>query len=110
MRSRHRSGMRRSFTALCAMAVMFTVWWWAGRETAPAPRANPPRVVQSASAPSRRSAAQPAGAVRAPLPGVETEPVAATSPDYRIRLRDARDYWELADSLYVDARQGDAAA
>lgn len=102
--------MRRSFTALCAMAVMFTVWWWAGRETAPAPRANPPRVVQSASAPSRRSAAQPAGAVRAPLPGVETEPVAATSPDYRIRLRDARDYWELADSLYVDARQGDAAA
>jgi hypothetical protein len=44
----------------------------------------------------------PAPAGPAPLPAAE--------PNYRARLDASRDYWELAESLYVPARQGDAAA
>ena len=101
--------MRRSFTLVCAAVVMLAAWWWVHEARVPAVQSTPTAASKQAG---------PASLVRVESPGAEAaattsaEPAASTSvpPDYRTRLRDARDYWELAESLYVNARQGDAAA
>jgi len=101
--------VHRGFTLLCAVGVMLAVWWWARDDRAPAALAPPAHTERV----SPRSAVRPAHTVtgaRAANAAATPAPDASATPDYRTRFRDARDYWDLAESLYIGARQGDAAA
>jgi len=98
------------FTLVCAAAVMFAVWWWARDGRAPAEPVRAPAAAQAAKPPVDSRVERPSTPAR--TRSSATEPITSEPipPDYRTRLRDARDYWDLAESLYVNARQGDAAA
>ena len=102
--------MRRSFTLVCAAGVTLVVWWWARHDHAPAVRAKLPVTAESAIRSTAMRVEKPVSEARAPDSAAGPARGAAGSPDYRTRLRDARDYWDLAESFYVNARQGDAAA
>src|SRR5690349_23816567 len=101
--------VHRWVTGVCAAAVMLAVGWWAREERAPAPGSMPPASTEYPHAASAARFERPANAARA-AEAFDAPPAAPASPDYHSRLRDARDYWDLAESLYVNARQGDAAA
>ncbi|HEX6398666.1 MAG TPA: hypothetical protein VFZ95_14680 [Steroidobacteraceae bacterium] len=94
------------------MTVMLAAWWWTRADRAPTPRAERPAAAKYAGVASAPRLEQPASAVaaRASDAAVDAVVTSPASPDYRARLRDARDYWDLGESLYVNARQGDAAA
>ena len=102
--------MHRGFTLLCAAGVMLAVWWWARQDRAPAAVARPPVTLEQASPTSSVRAGHSVRGTRAIAAVVAPAPSVTAAPDYRTRLRDARDYWDLAQSLYGSARQGDAAA
>lgn len=102
--------MQRVFTLVCAAGVLLAVWWWARDDRAPAMQAMPQMASESANSPSATRVEHSAIPVRAQSSAAEPVTNDAIPPDYRTRLRDARDYWDLAESLYVNARQGDAAA
>jgi len=101
--------VRRLFTLVCAAVVLLAAGWWVREARVPVVHPAPP------AAANRRT---PASVVRVESPeaaapattSVEPARNSSVAPDYRTRLRDARDYWELAESLYVHARQGDPAA
>ncbi len=101
--------MHRSVTLLCAAAVMLAVWWWARDDRAPAVLARTPTASERAR-PSAVRAEHSATGTRATDAVAARASDASVPPDYRTRFRDARDYWTLGESLYVSARQGDAAA
>jgi len=88
---------------------MLAVWWWASLDRAPAVLARLPATVEQAS-PSPLRTGRSVTRAHAVAAVVGPAPDATGSPDYRTRFRDARDYWDLAESLYIGARQGDAAA
>jgi len=97
-------------TLVCAALVAAGVWWWfrepsgaavpAQAEATPAASPSTPRLANATAAVAADHAPQPA----------RSEPGTTQGPDYRAQFRGADDYWDLAQSLYAPARQGDAAA
>src|SRR3954471_14663059 len=83
--------VHRSITRLCAAVLMLAVWWWTREEHAPAAPATSehagPRFASRAEhAVTRTHTIVPIDAPAA---------IARLAPDYRARVRDARDYWDL---------------
>jgi hypothetical protein len=101
--------MNRILTILCAGMVLLGVWWW----TRDAPTSGTPvtPIAEPMEAPTSRAARVEPPAASASTRVTTASAAASTpAPDYRARLNESRDYWELAQSLYAPARQGDAAA
>jgi len=101
---------RALLTLICAALLVAGAWWWfheppAGvvptqAAAAPGASAKAPQPAHPAAAVVEHRAPEPAG----------PEPGTAKGPDYRAQFRAADDYWDLAQALYVPARQGDPSA
>ena len=97
------------FTLVCAALLAAGVWW---RFHVPAAEGPAARVESALPPPATlaRSTHASAAAVAIPPAAPGTVPGTAKPPDYRAQFHSADDYWDLAESLYVPARQGDPAA
>ncbi len=101
--------LRVVFTLVCAALLAAGVWW---RFHEPPASAAPPRVALSPAAPALMPARTANSSVvpAANPAALPADAAPATAPDYRAQFNRADDYWDLAESLYVPARQGDPAA
>jgi hypothetical protein len=103
------SPMYRTLVIFCVTLAALGAWWWMRNVPTSGTRPMPPAEVPMVA--PLRAARVETPATRAPARApAASAPAAAGAPDYRTRFNDSRDYWELAQSLYVPARQGDAAA
>ena len=106
---KEKTPMSRTLTVVCIALAVLGLWWWTrvvpASGTAVAPRAATASIPQS-----RVARIAPSAENAPPRAAPATAPAAPPAPDYHARLDHSRDYWELAQSLYVPARQGDAAA
>ena len=97
-------------TLVCAVLVAAGVWWWFHEPSGTALRAHAGAATHSSPPKTRPANATVVAGVDYTPETMGTEPGTMQGPDYRAQFRAADDYWDLAQSFYVPARQGDAAA